>query len=157
MLRPEGVFYRRSDAGSAVEMDIYEVRDQLLYTQERLRKLTLLRLKIAQFLQQQEMMREEMAGGQNQFDTVIRFDTGSFELLLADVYGLFHEERLPELLRIPLLASMLNGYLNWGREDLRGGVGGFPGPDFKQRESEFHNLCNSSQQYLKEMFGNLGA
>jgi hypothetical protein len=32
MARATGAFYKRSDGGSAVEMDVYEIRDQMLVT-----------------------------------------------------------------------------------------------------------------------------
>jgi hypothetical protein len=46
----EGYFYRRGAGGAAEHMNVYEVREQMLNTEERLRKLTLLRLEILQFL-----------------------------------------------------------------------------------------------------------
>src|SRR5258708_8437987 len=57
-LRPhmvEGIFYARVNTGSAEPMNWHEVRDQMLYTEGRLQKVRLLRLKIAQFKMLREM------------------------------------------------------------------------------------------------------
>ncbi len=44
MFLTTGVYYRRGDGGSAVAMTHYEVRDQMMYTEDRMKKVTLLRL-----------------------------------------------------------------------------------------------------------------
>src|SRR5205085_8555952 len=44
----KGVFYRRGEGGTAELMKFYEVQEQMMYTEERLRKLTLFRFELAQ-------------------------------------------------------------------------------------------------------------
>src|SRR6266702_3731711 len=44
-----GCFYRRGEGGKADKMNFYEVREQMMYTEDRLRRVTLLRLEIAQY------------------------------------------------------------------------------------------------------------
>jgi hypothetical protein len=53
----KGIFYIRGDGGSARAMDYYEVRDQMLRTEELVQQVTLLRMKLAQWQQHcREMM-----------------------------------------------------------------------------------------------------
>ena len=50
-LRPhqwDGIFWKRGDGGHCMPMDVYEVRDQMLYTADKFQKLTLLRIELAQ-------------------------------------------------------------------------------------------------------------
>ena len=44
MVPSVGVFYRRGEGGTAEKMRFHEVREQMLYTEERLRQLDLMRL-----------------------------------------------------------------------------------------------------------------
>ncbi len=52
-----GTYYRRGENGTAIPMNHYEVRDQMMHTEERLQKVNLLRLELAQYLEIIEDMR----------------------------------------------------------------------------------------------------
>jgi len=58
MITGEGVFYRRAAGGFTESMGVYEVRDLMLLTQERLRKATLLRLELGQYREQIKIMKD---------------------------------------------------------------------------------------------------
>lgn len=59
MISSTGIYYRRGENGTAIHMYHYEVRDQMMYTEERLQKVNLLRLEMAQYLEIVEDMRIE--------------------------------------------------------------------------------------------------
>ncbi len=101
------IFYRRGDGGTAIPMSYYEVRDQMMFTEERLRKVTLLRLEITQY---QEIITEMLAIGPYVVVTRYRFDTGAFKVLLADICSLIPPttDILRKLLRIPMQANTIN-------------------------------------------------
>jgi predicted HTH transcriptional regulator len=46
MALPEGIYYRRSENGTAVPMTHYEVREQMMNTEDRKQKVNLLRLEL---------------------------------------------------------------------------------------------------------------
>jgi Schlafen, AlbA_2 len=56
MVQSTGVFYRRGEGGTADPMSFYEVREQMLYTQERLRRTTMFWLDVAQLHRQAQAM-----------------------------------------------------------------------------------------------------
>src|SRR5258706_292810 len=88
---------RRSLAGQfaqwqmATAMRYYGVRDQMLYTEGRLQKIRLLRLKLEQFRKQ---VNKPYNGyeWENELAQSTRYDTGAFETLLADVCDLIPAE-----------------------------------------------------------------
>ena len=47
MVTSTGVFYRQGAGGTAERMTVGEVRDQMVYTEKRLRKLALLRMHLS--------------------------------------------------------------------------------------------------------------
>src|SRR5256885_4607060 len=49
MVSSIGIYYRRGENGTAIHMNHYEVRDLMMYTEERLRKVILFRLEIILF------------------------------------------------------------------------------------------------------------
>ncbi len=57
MVAYEGVFYRRGEGGTSERMAFYEVREQMLYTEERLQKVTLFRLQLAQYRRLEAVMK----------------------------------------------------------------------------------------------------
>jgi hypothetical protein len=73
----------------------------MMNTEERLRKVTLLRLEIVQYLELIQMMLSE---GNAVIRMLYRFDTGAFKPLLADICSLLPSSGnlLPLLLRIPM-------------------------------------------------------
>lgn len=107
----QNTFYRRSEGGSAIPMNVYEVQEQMLYTEERLRKVTLLRLKIAQY---QNLIVQLLSVSNTPTQIVYRFDTGAFEPLVADVCGLLPagNNLLQNLLIIPVAASSVNNMID---------------------------------------------
>lgn len=125
-------FYRRGDGGQAVPMDYYEVRDQMLYGAERLRKVQLLRLELVQMRDDHASLASTTlpysAGydGKPIPDLMLRFDTSDFRPLIADVCGLLPASGtvLADLLRICSTANLVNRRLDriistippWDRE-----------------------------------------
>jgi len=109
MVEPEGIFYIRGSGGSAEPMRYYGVRDQMLYTEGRLQKIRLLRLKI-------EQLRKQVNKSYNGYEwekelaQSRRYDTNSFETLLADVCDLIPAETglLNKLLELARTANDLN-------------------------------------------------
>jgi len=63
MVSETGAFFRRGDGGAAERMNYYEVRDQMLLTNERLQRLVLLRLELAMYRQICGMIFSQMAPG----------------------------------------------------------------------------------------------
>ncbi len=153
-LRPhliEGTFYTRASTGSAEPMDWHEVRDQMLYTEGRLQKVRLLRLKIAQFKNQIGMplgyqWEQELA--QNS-----RYDTSAFEALLADVCDLIptQTDLLKNLVKLSRTANDLNIVKNPNAK--------FTGTNRTYAEGEKSNLlgalCAKCEEQLEELFGPL--
>ena len=113
-LRPhmiEGTFYTRASTGSTEPMDWHEVRDQMLYTEGRLQKVRLLRLKIAQF----KMLREMQLGGrgndwERELAGHLQYETGEFEALVADTCDLIPSQThlLEKLLDLSRTAIIIN-------------------------------------------------
>lgn len=81
----ESKFYRRDAGGKAVAMNVYEVRDQMLYSGRRLQQVTLLRLEILSY----RRLRRSLKDPNTWF---VRFDTGAFKVLLAEVCDMVPEE-----------------------------------------------------------------
>jgi hypothetical protein len=106
-----GCFYRRGEGGKADKMNFYEVREQMIYTEDRLRRVTLLRLEIAQY---QELIRKMLDAGTQVVLMLYRFDTSAFKVLLADVSSLLpaSTDLLQNLLNIPLQANMINEFIS---------------------------------------------
>ncbi len=84
MVIPPSVFYRRGDGGAAVEMDYYEVREQMIYGEDRRRKVLLLMAKIAQYCRLAEQLEKQSRAAHSFFD---RFNATLFDSLLVDVWG----------------------------------------------------------------------
>ena len=106
-----GCFYRRGEGGKADRMNFYEVREQMMYTEDRLRRVILLRLEIAQY---QELIRKMLDAGTQVVLMLYRFDTSAFKVLLADVSSLLpaSTDLLQHLLNIPLQANMINEFIS---------------------------------------------
>ena len=110
MISSNGAYYRRGEGGQAQLMNHYEIREQMINTEERLRKVTLLRLEIVQYL---ELIQTMLSSGNEVVRMLYRFDTGAFKPLLADICSLLPSSGnlLSLLLRIPMQATMINNYL----------------------------------------------
>ncbi len=100
----KGVFYRRGEGGTAELMKFYEIQEQVMYTEERMRKLTLFRIDLAQQNRTAKILIDK---GDKVIYNLLRFDTGSFKILLADVCGLIPSSTglLERLLEIPIYAK----------------------------------------------------
>jgi hypothetical protein len=106
-LRPhmfEGVFYRSGDAGEAVSMSFYEVREQMLGGEERRRNVLLLMAKLAQYYRLAEQLEKSAQGAHIFFD---RFDIIFFDNLLVGAWGILpHDWLVQRLMRV--MASAYN-------------------------------------------------
>lgn len=108
MVEPDGIFYIRGSGGSAEAMKYYGVRDQMLYTEGRLQKIRLLRLMIEQF----KKLHGTPMGSQwvEELAQMQRYDTSTFEALLADICDLIpaQTDLLNKLLELSRTANDLN-------------------------------------------------
>ena len=77
------LFYRRGEGGNAVPMDYFEVRDQMMLTQDRLQRVRLLRLELSMFQQIGGMIASNMAPDTRPILSMHRFDTSGFKALLV--------------------------------------------------------------------------
>ncbi|HEU5376099.1 MAG TPA: ATP-binding protein [Ktedonobacteraceae bacterium] len=143
-------FYRRGHGGHAVQMGFYEVRDQMLYTEERLRKVTLLRLVIEQYFAQVQKLSAVVSWNQSHpYDLkTVYFDTSAYMIFLNDASTFLptSDDLLKDLLDIPVEANILQGIVMT------------LGPAKAQYNSAtLHNLCNKCLRRLEELFGPLGS
>jgi hypothetical protein len=153
MVSAIGAYYKRGDGGSARHMDHYEVREQMLYTEERLQRVMLFRLEIAQYLELIQMLPSD---GYEVIRTFYRFDTSAYKVLLADICSLLPASGnlLSLLLKVPLQANMINRRLESvpssiiDREYVQ---------NFAQQLSDFHKHCTDCQNRLNVLFGPIGA
>jgi schlafen family protein len=116
-LRPhmfENVFYRRGDGGSAEKMRYFEVRDQMLLTQEKLQRGTLLRLELAMYRQVAGMIQSNMAPDTRPISSFHRFDTVGLKTLVAATAGALPAEPafMRLLLMIPIQAAEMNNTMD---------------------------------------------
>src|SRR5258708_4467058 len=112
-LRPhmiEGTFYTRVSTGSAEPMNWHEVRDQMLYTEGRLQKVRLLRLKIAQFKMLRELQLTYGYEWERELAEHLRYETSEFEALIADTCDLIPSQTnlLQKLLDLSKTAAIIN-------------------------------------------------
>ncbi len=141
-----GAFYRRGEGGKADKMNFYEVREQMMYTEERLRKVTLFRLKLARY----RKMEKEIFSTAPVMKIYYRFDTGAFDVLLADICGLLPPSMglLEQLLEIPIMASVINEFLDRTTTDY------MPSEIFTL-SADFSNKCLECENQLNQIFGPL--
>jgi hypothetical protein len=152
MVRSTGAFYTRGQGGTAVTMGFYEVREQMLFNEDRLRKATLFRLKIAQYRQQIERIYAD--GDVLGTGSLRRFDTSGFDTLLADVCSLLppSDALLAELLEIPLYADLVNRQLE---QTLHGPVNALAREGVLGRLRDLRGMCEQAEQTLDAAFGPL--
>lgn len=150
MLLATGVYYRRGDGGSAVAMTHYEVRDQMMYTEDRLKKVTLLRLELMQYMEIGPLVQGQMTWA------LERFDVSAFKVLLAEVCSLMPLNLLRRALGIPRQATILNRRL----EEIHGknlaNMGGDIAIDIHNDIRAFTALCDECEKALEREFGPLG-
>lgn len=157
-----GNFYRRGEGGTAEIMKFYEVREQMMFTEERLRKVTLFRLEIAQY---RELIASLLQMGDRVTQSLLRFDTGAFKIILADICDFIPTSTplLSDLLGIPVLANLVNEFLDRATyPGLRVQSPDQPNPDIARREAILGNLaaldqrCQNCEKEFEELFGRLG-
>ncbi len=157
-----GCFYRRGEGGKADKMNFYEIHEQMMYTEERLRKVTLFRLEIAQY---RELISSLLQLEDNITNALLRFDTGAFKVMLADICGFIPPSTtlLSELLGIPVYANLINEFLERATyQGLRLHVPGQPNPNVAYKEAIVGNLatldqkCQKCEKELEKLFGHLG-
>lgn len=153
MVESQGVFYRRGEGGMAIAMRRHEVHEQMMFTDERLRRAALFRIQMALFRTIAERMRQF---GSNVVTSADRFDTASFSSLLADIVSLLPADQhfVERLLDIPLAANRVNVlldrylYLPKGQEstvlDVQGNV------------LNIVNRCHECEEELQALLGPLG-
>ena len=171
-LRPhevDGVFYKRVDGGAAERMHVNEVRDQMLLSEERIRRVILLRLELRDLLHTSKAMDRGMKGNSNlAFD---RFDASTFKALIADTCAILppSDGLLGNLLTIGRVARRVNETLirlneqylrRWDPENPMN----FTNPDRARSElhedvrvhrEELEKLCKKSEATLVKYFGPL--
>jgi len=152
----EGTFLRRGSGGSAETMNIYEVREQMLNTEERMRKATLLQLELKTFRRQLDHLR---SGNSIAVRGLVRFDVGTFKLLLADICPLLANDILADLVQIPVLASMVNEQvqqlLSPPQHKPEIGYTDNPHNNLGSLTTDLFNLCVRAEQHLAYIFGPL--
>src|SRR5260370_32759008 len=146
MLLTTGVYYRRGDGGSAVAMTHYEVRDQMMYTEDRIQKVNLLRLELAQYMRIASYVDSEIPR------TLYRFDVSAFKVLLAEICGLIPSGLIRTMLKVHEDANLINKRL----EDIRGQYDGPIITDIQRDLRLFRELCEACERSFEERFGPLG-
>lgn len=148
MVESTFVFYRRGEGGSNVEMRRHEVRDQMLYTEDRLRKVTLLRLEIAQYLEQAEEIKRTNMYAESRYIPA-HFDTGAFKTILADIciFPVISGDLLKGLLEVPTLANLTQKAL---QKEMEVRI-------IQGRAGSLERQCKWCEQRLAEIFGPLGS
>jgi len=152
----EGMFLRRGPGGSAEMMTVYEVREQMLNTEERMRKATLLQLELKAFRRQLDHL---SSGNSLATRGLVRFDVGTFKLLLADICPLLPDDLLIDLVQIPVLASMVNEQirqlLSPPQHKPEIGYTDNPHTNLGNLTTDLFNLCAQAEPRLDSIFGPL--
>ena len=142
----EGVYYRRGENGTAVPMTHYEVREQMMYTEDRKQKVNLLRLELAQYKEIATNVQVEIGY------TFYRFDVSAFKVLLAEVCSLIPSNLLRTMLNVPLKANRINRRL----DSIHDKYYDLNAADIRREVSEFQDLCAKCEASLESIFGPLG-
>jgi hypothetical protein len=161
MVTSTGVFYRRGAGGTAERMTVREVRDQMVYTEERLRKLALLRIHLSRFERIASSLYVECPDGnvtspgcRPDVLTTHQFNTAVLDALTADAIGLLPSSPsfIDSLLDVSLAANQANMVFDEG-------LGGRDNPWAWARAAEALKAiltnCRSCQGQLEEMWGSL--
>jgi len=152
-----GAFYIRGQGGSAATMDFTQVRDQMLYTEGRLRKVMLLRMELATILEVANMTLNLRSAN-------VRFDIGAYRVLVADVADMLQgdDELLKQLHDIGSNATILNPLLDkqqeWSHLNLTGPFTSEKGQlsqDINDRRGKLFNDCGRARDRLNTLFGRL--
>ena len=152
------VFYTRGAGGSAEPMSQREVRDQMLYSGQRLKQVVLLRLELHSL----RLLRTALRDPNSWF---ARFDVQAFKVLLAQTCDLLPEDGhlLALLQRIATMAMQFNAILDeaqslWRRA--RFVPRGMPrspqrtlDANLQKQLSDFDQWCAEAEALLAERFG----
>jgi hypothetical protein len=175
MVSSTGIYYRRGENGTAIPMNHYEVRDLMIYTEERLRKVILFRLEISLFRQKAKVLLDQKSYNMSTISTLYHIDVSSYKVLLADISGLLPPSVtiFEEMLNITICIDTINKFMK-GMQDTYGsygpigvtlgkGVMFLQGKTVKVAEEYFRNTlrllvekCELCDRYLEEIFGPLG-
>lgn len=145
-----GIYYRRGEHGAAEPMTHNEVRDQMMYTEDRMKKVTLLRLELMQYKEIAPIVQSQMTWALD------RFDVSAFKVLLAEVCSLIPSIFLRKALDIPRQATKINRRL----EEIHGkniaNIDGGIVTDTLSDIRTFIALCDECEKALEKDFGSLG-
>lgn len=144
-----GMYYRRGDGGTAAIMNHYEVQEQMMYTEDRMKKVILLRLGLVQYKAIASIANAEMT------HTIDRFDVSAFTPLLAEVCSLIPLNLLPKALDISRQATRINKRLDsiYGKNFTTMDPGTLP--DIQRDIRAFVALCDECEKALESLFGPL--
>jgi hypothetical protein len=175
MVSSVGIYYRRGENGAATPMNHYEVRDLMMYTEERLRKVILFRLEINLFRRKAAVLLGQKSYTMSTISTLYHIDVSTYKVLLADISGLLPPSVaiFEEMLNITICIDTLNRFMR-GMQDTYGSYGPIgvtlgkaaiflQGKKFKEGEEYFRDALNTldekcafCEKYLEELFGPLG-
>jgi hypothetical protein len=161
MVTSTGVFYRRGAGGTAERMTVGEVRDQMVYSEERLRKLALLRMQLSRFERIASSLYVECPDGnvtspgcRPDVLTTHRFNTAALDALTADAIGLLPS--LPSFVDSLLDVSVAANQANMAFDE---GLRGRDNPWAWKRAADALKAvltnCRTCQIQLEEMWGPL--
>jgi hypothetical protein len=145
-----GIYYRRGEHGAAEPMTHNEVRDQMMYTEDRIKKVTLLRLELMQYIEIANIAQAQMTW------TLDRFDVSAFKVLLAEVCSLIPQNLLRKALDIPRQATKINKRLDDIYRQNLANVGGDIVSEIHREFRVFIDLCAECEKALENEFGSLG-
>jgi hypothetical protein len=163
----DGIFWKRGDKGACKRMDFYDVREQMIATEDRMRKVRLIRLELQEIIQTSQAMGE---GNENLARD--RFETDAFKTLVADTCAILPPEGcfIEKLLRIPRIARRANTALDrlnaFYIENYPAGTISSHSEPANRRRAELYamvasdrkevvSLCQESEEVFKRRFGSL--
>jgi len=175
MVSSTGIYYRRGENGTAIPMNHYEVRDLMMHTEERLRKVILFRLEIILFRKIVAEILKQKSYNMSTLATIYHIDVSSYKVLLADICSLLPPSPtlFQEMLNVTVYIDNVNKFMRgmqeiFGGHDpisvtLRTGNMFLHGKTLKKNEKDFRNLlkslddqCALCEKHLEERFGPLG-
>lgn len=108
-----GRFYKRSPGGTCDIMTAQEVRDQIMYREDRLKKIGLLRMELNQLQTTNQQMRHGAGYAHN---VAVRLSTASLRILIADTTSMQTPELTAKLLELATSADDQNRRYDWEHE-----------------------------------------
>lgn len=161
MVTSTGVFYRRGAGGTAERMTVGEVRDQMVHTEERMRKLALLRIHLSRIERIASNLYVECPDGnvtspgcRPDVLTTHRFNTAALDALTADAIGLLPSSPsfIDSLLDVSLAANQANMVFD---EGLRGRDNPWAWQRATDALKAVLTNCRTCQAQLEELWGPL--